>query len=264
REFTHRVKSVSMAKFTSQEIEALQKGGNQRARETYLKEWDSQRQRLPDSSNADKVREFIKSVYVERKYAGGKTSNRPPRDMQNLRTHEDETRRASSYHSYSQSPPYDFQYEERRYGKHAPVLTRKPGSDRGLYEGKVSSFLSPSRLSSHIFEDRFANEESNARASDYSVSSGGDPFRSDSQSPNFERDIGFNSPQSEISRDLFSEDAHSHTVNTLSHTIARRDADRGVRPQVMLLLYLLLILIEVKHIVIYSAVVPWESLSTVS
>lgn len=29
REFTHRVKSVSMAKFTSQEVDALQKGGNQ-------------------------------------------------------------------------------------------------------------------------------------------------------------------------------------------------------------------------------------------
>lgn len=29
REFTHRVKSVSMAKFTSQEVAALQEGGNQ-------------------------------------------------------------------------------------------------------------------------------------------------------------------------------------------------------------------------------------------
>lgn len=29
REFTHRVKSVSMAKFTSQEVNALQEGGNQ-------------------------------------------------------------------------------------------------------------------------------------------------------------------------------------------------------------------------------------------
>lgn len=28
REFTHRVKSVSMAKFTSQEVSALQEGGN--------------------------------------------------------------------------------------------------------------------------------------------------------------------------------------------------------------------------------------------
>ncbi|KAG5556157.1 hypothetical protein RHGRI_006696 [Rhododendron griersonianum] len=82
REFTHRVKSVSMAKFTFQEVESLQKGGNQRARETFLKDWDPQRQRLPDSSNADKVREFIKNVYVDRKYAGGKTSDKPPRDMQ--------------------------------------------------------------------------------------------------------------------------------------------------------------------------------------
>lgn len=29
REFTHRVKSISMAKFTAQEVSALQEGGNQ-------------------------------------------------------------------------------------------------------------------------------------------------------------------------------------------------------------------------------------------
>ena len=29
REFTHRVKSISMAKFTSQEVSALKEGGNQ-------------------------------------------------------------------------------------------------------------------------------------------------------------------------------------------------------------------------------------------
>jgi len=29
REFTHRVKSISMAKFTSQEVTALKEGGNQ-------------------------------------------------------------------------------------------------------------------------------------------------------------------------------------------------------------------------------------------
>lgn len=29
REFTHRVKSVSLARFTTQEVEALQRGGNQ-------------------------------------------------------------------------------------------------------------------------------------------------------------------------------------------------------------------------------------------
>uniref|UniRef100_A0A5B7ACA0 Putative ADP-ribosylation factor GTPase-activating protein AGD14 n=1 Tax=Davidia involucrata TaxID=16924 RepID=A0A5B7ACA0_DAVIN len=231
REFTHRVKSVSMAKFTKQEVEALQNGGNQRAREIFLKDWDPQRQRLPDSSNADKVREFIKNVYVDRRYAGGKTSEKPPRDIQNLRNREDETRRASSYHSYSQSPPYDYQYEDRRYGKQAPALTRKPGSDRGLYEGKVSSFFSPSRLSDQMYEDSFANEGSISRVSDYSVSSTGDPFRSDTQSPNFQRDIGFSSPSSQTSRDILNEDLRHQTMNTFSEANAKRHADGVPRPQ---------------------------------
>ena len=33
-------------------------------------------------SKADKIREFIRSVYVDKKYAGGRTSEKPPRDMQ--------------------------------------------------------------------------------------------------------------------------------------------------------------------------------------
>ncbi|XP_024966993.1 probable ADP-ribosylation factor GTPase-activating protein AGD14 isoform X2 [Cynara cardunculus var. scolymus] len=190
REFTHRVKSVSMSKFTSQEVEALQEGGNQRARETFLKDWDPRGQRLPDNSNVDKVREFIKSVYVDKKFFASKASGKPPRDILNTRNHEDETRRASSYHSYSQSPPYDYQYEERRYGKQAPALTKKPGSDRGMFR-----FMSTSRLSDHGQDDGFANEVPNARVSDFSVSSAGDPFRSDTQSPTCQRDFGFSSPK---------------------------------------------------------------------
>ncbi|KAF5802415.1 putative Arf GTPase activating protein [Helianthus annuus] len=178
REFTHRVKSVSMSKFTSQEVEALQEGGNQRARETFLRDWDPREHRLPDNSNVDKVRDFIKSVYVDKKFFASKASGKPPRDTLNHRIHEDETRRASSYHSYSQSPPYDYQYEERRYGKQAPALTKKPGSDRGMLR-----ILSTSRLSDHVREDRFANEVASARVSDYSVTNGGDLFRSDTQSP---------------------------------------------------------------------------------
>ncbi|KAL8460120.1 hypothetical protein ACS0TY_031870 [Phlomoides rotata] len=150
REFTHRVKSVSMANFTKKEVDALQKGGNQRARELFLVAWDSLRHRHPDNSNADKVRQFIKNVYIDKKYAVEKSSDRPPRDPQSISSHEDEIRRASSYHSYSQSPPYDFQYEEQRYGKPGLSLARKYGSDRGLYEGKLScfsSFSSPSRFS---------------------------------------------------------------------------------------------------------------------
>ncbi|KAL4351512.1 hypothetical protein GQ457_06G024100 [Hibiscus cannabinus] len=231
REFTHRVKSVSMSKFTSQEVEALQTGGNQRARDIYLKDWDLQRQRLPDSSNADKIRDFIKNVYVDRKYTGGKTHDKPPRDMQSHKNHEDEMRRASSYHSYSQSPPYDYQYEDRRYGKQvAATLSRKPGSDRGHYVGKVSSFVySPGRLSDQMFEDGFANEGSAPRVSDFSVSSGGDPFASSAGSPNFRKDVGFASPTFQSQRDVLSEDTHHQTINPSLDPSSQKDAG-GIPP----------------------------------
>jgi hypothetical protein len=68
-----------MAKFTAQEVTALQEGGNERAREVFFKEWDPQRNGYPDSSNVDKLRNFIKHVYVERRYTGERSTDRPPR-----------------------------------------------------------------------------------------------------------------------------------------------------------------------------------------
>ncbi|KAL3686664.1 hypothetical protein R1sor_009238 [Riccia sorocarpa] len=70
REFTHRVKSVSMAKFTAEEVKSLQAGGNERGREVFFKDFDFSRNPLPDSSNPDKLRDFIKAVYVDRRYSG--------------------------------------------------------------------------------------------------------------------------------------------------------------------------------------------------
>ncbi|XP_014513810.1 probable ADP-ribosylation factor GTPase-activating protein AGD14 [Vigna radiata var. radiata] len=233
REFTHRVKSVSMAKFTSQEVDALQIGGNQRAREIYLKNWDFQRQRLPDNSNVDKIREFIKSVYVDGRYAAVKSSEKPPRDAQSPGIHEDEVRRASSYHSYSQSPPYDYQYEDRKYGKQAAALTRKPGSDKARYEGKISSIIySPGRFSDHAYDDRFANEGSGPRISDFSVFSGGEQFKSDVQSPNSYKDIKISSPSYQRrSGSSSSEDVWYQARNASLETNvnAKRDGN-GFRP----------------------------------
>lgn len=226
REFTHRVKSVSMSKFTSQEVEALQDGGNQRAREIYLKDWDMQTQRLPSSSNVEKIREFIKNVYVDRRYAGGKNSNKPPRDAQGLKNHEDDTRRASSYHSYSQSPPYDYQYEDRRYGRQAGALSRKPGSDRGHHIARFSSFIgSPGRFSDQAFEDSFANEGSAPRASDYSVSSAGDPFRSGRDSPSFQKESGFSSPTIQPTRAVLTEDPRHQVTNFFADSNPKRNAE---------------------------------------
>ncbi|KAL1827862.1 hypothetical protein ACET3Z_006274 [Daucus carota] len=60
REFNHRVKSVSMAKFKSEEVTALQAAGNERARQIYLKTWDPERNTHPDGRH----------VYVDRRYTG--------------------------------------------------------------------------------------------------------------------------------------------------------------------------------------------------
>ena len=158
--------------------------------------------------------------------------------FQSRAIHEDE-RRASSYHSYSQSPPYDYQYEDRRYGKQAASLTRKPGSDRGRYEGKMSSFVySPNRLS----DDRFASEGSISRVSDYSASSGGDPFRSGAQSPNFQKDEGFSSPAFHLSRDGSSEDVRHRSTDSFPQVyfLTRRSCNAAVCVKRKVCSYLLL------------------------
>ncbi|XAR70911.1 hypothetical protein NMG60_11027953 [Bertholletia excelsa] len=76
REFTHRVKSVSMAKFTAEEANALQAGGNERAREIYLKEWDPQLHSFPDSRSQSRLRDFIKNVYVDKKFTGERSAGK--------------------------------------------------------------------------------------------------------------------------------------------------------------------------------------------
>ncbi|XP_024962097.1 probable ADP-ribosylation factor GTPase-activating protein AGD14 [Cynara cardunculus var. scolymus] len=76
REFSHRVKSVSMAKFSAEEVRSLEDGGNKRAREIYFKTWDPQINSSPDGSNLMKLRNFIKHVYIERRFTGEKSSDK--------------------------------------------------------------------------------------------------------------------------------------------------------------------------------------------
>ncbi|XP_057251081.1 probable ADP-ribosylation factor GTPase-activating protein AGD14, partial [Beta vulgaris subsp. vulgaris] len=109
--------------------------------------------------------------------------------------------------------------EDRLNRKQVGSLTRKPGSDHNLFERKAASFLySPGRLSEHLYEDRFANEGSSSRVSDYSLSSGGDPFKSAPQSPNLQTDDGFSSPTSDSSREIV-----DGLNRTYSETFAKRD-----------------------------------------
>ncbi|XBH85230.1 hypothetical protein VPH35_073199 [Triticum aestivum] len=216
REFTHRVKSVSMSKFTVQEVEALQKGGNQRARELLLKDFDTQQMRVPDSSNIESLREFINAVYVERRYAGVSLSERPPRDIQIQRSHEEEHRRASSYHSFSQSPPNDYQYEERRNRKQPAMLSRKPSSDRG-HDGKMPGFSCRSHsLQERMSEDQFANESRGPRTSDCSGSSMRGTLGTAPKSPDFFDDGCLSPPVQQNQSNMLSSNGITQSQRTAS------------------------------------------------
>ncbi|RWW26620.1 hypothetical protein BHE74_00026257 [Ensete ventricosum] len=150
------------------------------------------------------------------------------------KNHEDH-RRASSYHSFSQSPPED-QYEERYSGKKPAFLSRKPGSDRGLYEGKISSFLySPGHQGKQSYEDKSANETPNSRNSDYSVASVGDSSKFDSQSPNFQ-DTGCNSPPLRQVRDILIEDTRPPVLTTYPDANVKKNLNGLPHPQNVLCL----------------------------
>ncbi|KAJ7545503.1 hypothetical protein O6H91_09G122900 [Diphasiastrum complanatum] len=131
REFTHRVKSVSMAKFTAVEVAELQAGANERARMIYFKEWDPHRNPLPDNSNPDKLRSFIKNVYEEKRYTGEKSA---ARGRQNDREELDYPKRyesRSNNRSIPQSPPYEDQYEDKLVSNRPGVRNRDLGQSNG-------------------------------------------------------------------------------------------------------------------------------------
>ncbi|KAI4347145.1 hypothetical protein L6164_007987 [Bauhinia variegata] len=176
REFTHRVKSISMAKFTSQEVSALQEGGNKRAKEIYFKEWDAQRQSFPDSSNVDRLRVFIKHVYVDRRFSGERTYDKPPR--------------VDTYQGGSKSPPYEETYERRYSDRSSPGgrsydERRSPGYDQESrqYGDFKRSPSRPPLVTDWNRTDRFGDR----RISD------GD-YKPEVQSPDRAKDLGSSSP----------------------------------------------------------------------
>nr|XP_011458060.1 PREDICTED: probable ADP-ribosylation factor GTPase-activating protein AGD14 isoform X1 [Fragaria vesca subsp. vesca]XP_011458085.1 PREDICTED: probable ADP-ribosylation factor GTPase-activating protein AGD14 isoform X1 [Fragaria vesca subsp. vesca] len=192
REFTHRVKSVSMAKFTSQEVKSLQEGGNQRAKEIYQKELDPQRNSFPDSSNVERLRDFIKHVYVDRRYTGERNIDKPPRLKTGDKEDSYENRRLDSYQG-SRSPPYD---DDRRSERSSPggrsyEDQRSPGYDQESrqYGDSKRSPSRPEIVNDWRREDRFGN----GRRYDDRRGSDGDS-KLYAKSPDRSRDIDSSSP----------------------------------------------------------------------
>ncbi|RID65535.1 hypothetical protein BRARA_D00724 [Brassica rapa] len=166
REFTHRVKSISMAKFTSQEVSALKEGGNQHAKDIYFKGLDQQRQSAPDGSNVERLRDFIRQVYVNKRYTNEKNDDKPPRGPMG----DNETRSSSG----SRSPPYEDAYERRYSDRSSPG-----GMSPGFEQGNRKSPSRPEVLNDWRREDRFGGRKKTEE---------------ESHSPEQVKDLGSSSP----------------------------------------------------------------------
>ncbi|KAM4086669.1 hypothetical protein ACJW30_10G119600 [Castanea mollissima] len=160
REFTHRVKSISMAKFNAEEVNALQAGGNERARQIYFKEWDPQRNTYPDGSNLHKLRDFIKHVYLDRKYTGDKRIDKlpklrlvssslllSPRSEDRFKWHH---HKRSSIGGRSEDGGFKYYYDERRSPRYARENSKQGGLTR-----------TPTRF--EVVDDRFREDERGSR-----------------------------------------------------------------------------------------------------
>ncbi|KAG5098422.1 hypothetical protein JHK82_048276 [Glycine max] len=152
REFTHRVKSVSMAKFSPEEVTALQAGGNERAKQIYFKEWNPLRHSHPESGNIHKLRDFIKHVYVERRYSGENCGNKMSEKEESYASKKSSSFRFEiiSPHSCPGASSDDknlrFLYDESR----SPRYTQKYSRNAGLTK-------SPIKI--EVVDDRFRDKE---------------------------------------------------------------------------------------------------------
>ncbi|XP_062223732.1 probable ADP-ribosylation factor GTPase-activating protein AGD14 isoform X2 [Phragmites australis] len=225
REFTHRVKSVSMAKFTAQEVTALQEGGNERAREIFFKEWDPHRNAYPESSNSDKLRNFIKHVYVERRYTGERSTDRPPRGKDDKDEYS-ENRRSDGNWGGSRSPPNGSYSDRRSYSGRSDDRNsrysygdRSPGYDQNDYKKSPRYF--------EVVDDRSGKTTPVQRFEDRRFS---EPRKPGSGSPNFQKEADGSSPVVRPMRDILGDDAPQLRVGEPSKPAAEPPKPSVARP----------------------------------
>ncbi|CAI0389894.1 unnamed protein product [Linum tenue] len=198
REFTHRVKSISMAKFTPQEVGALQEGGNKILHVIYYYCSDFLPIFFFGGSNVDRLRDFIKHVYVDKRYTGDKNYGKPP-IMKTVKSVQ-----ADREDVGSRSPPYEDVYDRRSNERSSPGgrsddknyrygydERRSPGYDQEgrHYSDYRKSPARPEIINDWRREDRFGNGR---KGEDHRVSDGDSKLSG--RSPERPNDVGGTSP----------------------------------------------------------------------
>ena len=75
RQYGHRVKGISMSKFSKEEIESLQAGGNAVFFSTHCSTWSPSSLPRPTDRNPDKTKAWIEAVYVNKRYISDDSSS---------------------------------------------------------------------------------------------------------------------------------------------------------------------------------------------
>jgi len=68
REFSHRVKSISLSTFSLEEVKALKDGGNEACAAVYLARWEPRDYAEPQAGDEHRIRDWIRHKYVERRW----------------------------------------------------------------------------------------------------------------------------------------------------------------------------------------------------
>ncbi|ETW02012.1 hypothetical protein H310_06530 [Aphanomyces invadans] len=78
REFSHRIKSISMSTFTDTEVNNIIKvGGNEAAHKYWLARFDVNSQPSSNLNSRDRIRNFIRDVYIDRRWVFEEPKPRP-------------------------------------------------------------------------------------------------------------------------------------------------------------------------------------------
>ncbi|KAL2544766.1 NSP (nuclear shuttle protein)-interacting GTPase [Forsythia ovata] len=232
REFTHRVKSVSMAKFNAAEVSALQAGGNERARQIYFKVWDPQCNSFPDGSNLHRIRDFIKHVYVDRKYSG-ENSSLP---MVRTKPKCDDTYEKHSFERAGNVGGNDF-YEHQSFEKLSPSLRNNEKTLRFFMEQRSPLYTQENMRSGsrrgrsstrfEIVDDRYRDDGGVRRFDRYSSKES----RAGKMSPDSQRIRETNSPAIRQVKDILGEKVLPLRIGGSPKANDGRDADGSTREQ---------------------------------
>lgn len=76
REFSHKVKGISMSKWTLEEVQEIEHGGNSRAEDKWLARWDARDFPLPDGKDVAQIRDFLKKKYIDKRWLERETTRR--------------------------------------------------------------------------------------------------------------------------------------------------------------------------------------------